>query len=493
MNSKATSPGSPAQHTALRTGSLGVTAIVFFVVATVGPMSALIGGIPLAFALGPGTGVPGLFLFVAALLILFSVGYTAMSRHVVDVGGFYVYIGSAFGRRAQQAAGLVALFSYHTMILALWALLSLITSAFIHEAAGWNVSWIVVMLAGLALVGVLGRRDVNLSAGVLGVLMLAEVAVIAVMDVAVFLQTPASGFTAAPFELGHIFQGDVGAGFMFCVVVFIGFEATAIYSEEAKDPRRTIPRAAYVSVGVIALFHIVSSWALVLAYGTDHVQNAALGDMTNFVYAVADNSLGGTFVVVMKVLFVTSTFAACLGVHNAVSRYQFSLAREGILPRKLAQTHPKWMSPHHSSLAQTVIAMVVILAFHLAGVAPTTIFSLLLAMGTFGLIVLMGALCFAVMYFFGRDHRGENWWVRLAAPLIAGAGFTTVIVLLLKNWDVQTGSSAWFAAYLPWLVPVLAVIGFFLPGSAAGLGRRQADPPVGLAADQPQDTKVEAP
>ncbi|MFJ5304278.1 APC family permease [Streptomyces sp. NPDC088350] len=488
MSSNDTISGSTDQHTALRTGSLGVTAIVFFVVATVGPMSALIGGIPLAFALGPGTGVPGLFLFVAALLILFSVGYTAMSRHVVAAGGFYVYIGSAFGRRAQQAAGLVALFSYHTMILALWALLSLTTSAFIHEATDVNVSWIVVMLAGLALVGILGRRDVNLSAGVLGILMLAEVAVIAVMDVAVIFQTPASNYTAAPFELSHIFHGDVGAGFMFCVVVFIGFEATAIYSEEARDPRRTIPRAAYVAVGVIAVFHIVSSWVMVLAYGTDHVQNAALGDMTNFVYTVADNSLGGAFVVVMKVLFVTSTFAACLGIHNAVSRYQFSLAREGLLPQKLAQTHPKWKSPHHSSLAQTVIAIVVILACYFAGVAPTTVFALLLAVGTFGLITLMGVLCFAVMYFFGRDHRGENWWVRLAAPLIAGAGFATVIVFLLKNWDIQTGSSTWFATCLPWTVPALAVIGFLLPDRVTRQGRHLSGPVSGLT----EDSKAQA-
>ncbi|MEW1723245.1 APC family permease [Streptomyces sp. NPDC093109] len=488
MSSNAASPGPPAQHTALRTGSLGVTAIVFFVVATVGPMSALIGGIPLAFALGPGAGVPGLFLFVAALLILFSVGYTAMSRHVVDAGGFYVYIGSAFGRRAQQAAGLVALFSYHTMVLALWALLSLTTSAFVHEATGWNVSWIAVMLTGLVLVGVLGRRDVNLSAGVLGILMLAEVAVIAVMDVAVIFQTPAGGFTSAPFQLSHIFHGDFGAGFMFCVVVFIGFEATAIYSEEAKDPRRTIPRAAYVAVGVIAVFHIISSWVLVLAYGTAHVQNAALSDMTNFVYTVADNSLGGGFVVVMKVLFVTSTFAACLGIHNAVSRYQFSLAREGLLPRKLARTHPKWKSPHNSSLTQTVIAILAILACYFAGVTPTTVFALLLAVGTFGLITLMGVLCVAVMYFFGRDHRGENWWVRLVAPLIAGAGFGTVTVFLLRNWSVQTGSTTWFANSLPWIVPVLAVAGFMLPGRST----REATGPSSGAEGLSEDRKAEA-
>ncbi|MER5184098.1 hypothetical protein ABT009_38190 [Streptomyces sp. NPDC002896] len=97
-------------------------------------------------------------------------------------------------------------------------------------------------------------------------------------------------------------------------------------------------------------------------------------------------------------------------------------------------------------------------------------------------------LCVAVMYFFGRDHRGENWWVRLAAPLIAGAGFATVIVFLLKNWSVQTGSTTWFANCLPWLVPVLAVIGFLLPGRAERHGKQLSNSAEGLS----EDSKAEA-
>ena len=480
MSTETTATGAETQNGSLRTGTLGVAAIVFFVVATVGPMSAVVGGVPLAFALGPGEGIPGLFVFVAILLVLFSVGYTAMSRYVVSAGGFYVYIGAAFGPRVQRAAGAVALFSYHALILALWALLAMTSSSFLSDMTGWNVSWIVIMVLGLALVGVLGRRDINLNANVLGVLMLAEVAVIAIMDVVVLAKTPGSDYTLAPFKLDNVFSGDVGAGFMFCVVVFIGFEATAIYSEEAREPRKTIPRAAYVAIGVIAVFHVVTAWTVVLHYGPSNVQNAALADPSNFIYNVADATIGGAYVDVMKVLFITSTFAACLGVHNALSRYQFSLARDGVLPNVLTHTHPEWKSPHHSSLSQTLFAIGTIILLWAFGVEPMTVFALLLAIATFGLIVLMAALCVAVVFFFIRDHRDESLWSRLIAPAVAGAGFLTVIVLLLQNRDIQTGSTGWVAQHLPWAIPILAVVGFLLPGRQEG-----AAPDPALAHEQP--------
>jgi amino acid transporter len=268
--------------------------------------------------------------------------------------------------------------------------------------------------------------------------------------------------------------------------VFIGFEATAIYSEEAREPRKTIPRAAYVAIAVVAVFHVVTAWSVVLHYGPSNVQDAALADPGNFVYNVADATIGGAYVDVMKVLFITSTFAACLGVHNALSRYQYSLARDGLLPKALSHTHPVWKSPHKSSLSQTVFAIAAIVVLWAFGVEPMTVFALLMAVGAFGLITLMAALCVAVVYFFIRDRRDESHWSRLIAPAIAGVGFITVIVLLLENWDIQTGSTGWVAQNLPWAIPSLAIIGFLVPG-------RADDPEPSRSADRADEPEQPAP
>ena len=50
---------------------------------------------------------------------------------------------------------------------------------------------------------------------------------------------------------------------LLCFAAFMGFEATTIYSEEAKDPSRTVPRATYLSVLIIGVFYAISTWCMV--------------------------------------------------------------------------------------------------------------------------------------------------------------------------------------------------------------------------------------
>nr|WP_309296823.1 hypothetical protein [Pseudarthrobacter sp. NCCP-2145] len=84
---------------------------------------------------------------------------------------------------------------------------------------------------------------------------------------------------------------------MFAVASMFGFESTAIYSDEAKDPRRTVARATYISVSVIAIFFAFITWMLVSYYGPTAVQGAAgaaveSGDATSFFFTAAVDKLG---------------------------------------------------------------------------------------------------------------------------------------------------------------------------------------------------------
>jgi len=76
-------------------GGLTTPRIVFLVVAAAAPMAAMVGTVPLAFAIGDGAGTPAVFVFAGLTLLCFSVGYAAMSRRVVNTGAFYTYIASA--------------------------------------------------------------------------------------------------------------------------------------------------------------------------------------------------------------------------------------------------------------------------------------------------------------------------------------------------------------------------------------------------------------
>src|SRR4051794_21985774 len=86
----------PGHHTApdeqLSSGRLGVLGIVFFVVAAAAPLVGMTGAVPVAIAAGNGAGAPGAYLVVGLTLLVFSVGYAAMSHRVTNTGAFFAYV-----------------------------------------------------------------------------------------------------------------------------------------------------------------------------------------------------------------------------------------------------------------------------------------------------------------------------------------------------------------------------------------------------------------
>ncbi len=88
-----------------------------------------------------------------------------------------------------------------------------------------------------------------------------------------------TNFDPAGWEIGAL-----GAALIFGFVVFIGFEQTAVYSEEARDPRRTVPRATYVAIGVLTVVYTVVSWTVLMAIGPSHLADALAGDPSGLVF-----------------------------------------------------------------------------------------------------------------------------------------------------------------------------------------------------------------
>jgi amino acid transporter len=84
----------------------------------------------------------------------------------------------------------------------------------------------------------------------------------------------------------------LGIAFLFCITCFTGFEATVVFSEEAKDPHRTIPRAVYYSIAFIGLFYAFTTRALGNSVGAEAVQRAATADPAGFVFAIAEKEVG---------------------------------------------------------------------------------------------------------------------------------------------------------------------------------------------------------
>src|SRR5689334_14179459 len=104
-------------------GSLGTAGMSFFTVSASAPMTVLAGSVVATFAVTGVLAVPLSFLVLAVALWPFTVGYTAMSRHVSHAGVFYSYLAKGLGRVFGVAGGLVALVSYNAIQICLYGLL----------------------------------------------------------------------------------------------------------------------------------------------------------------------------------------------------------------------------------------------------------------------------------------------------------------------------------------------------------------------------------
>lgn len=459
-----TTAEAPMTETGLRPNSLGVAGIVFFVVAAASPLSAVLGASPAAIGVGNGAGAPSAYLLAGALLLVFSVGYAAMSRKVSAGGGFAAYVHAALGERPGRAAGYLASIGYLAMQAGLYGIFGFFANSIFADLLHITMAWWVWSLIAWAIAGTLAYLDIDLSAKVLGVGMILEVIVLLVVSVAIFAQGGAHGMTAVSFTPSVATGGALGLAMMFAFASFIGFEATAIYSEEARDRDRTIPRATYTAVVIITLFLVFTVWSFVVGYGAGKVQSEALHNPDNFVFGLAAQYVGEAWMKIMMVLLITSFFAALLAFQNTVARYLRVLAVRGWAPAPLGRTHPRFRSPHIGSMFASTVSVIAIVVFAAFGLDPyTTLFMWFVGVGTLAIIVLQAVTSVSVAVYFRREPSDHNVWRTLIAPAIGAIGLAIAIVLVLDNWSTMVGASGGFSHVLPWIIPLAVVVGLALP------------------------------
>jgi amino acid transporter len=443
----------------LQPGMLGVAAIVFFVVAAVAPMAAIVGASPIVFSAN-GVAAPATYLLAALLFVVFAVGYVAMSRHITNAGGFVAYIAAGFGTRLATAAAGLAILTYTALQAALWSQFSV----FAHDLAdkfGLDVPGWVWMFAALALVTGLTVRGVDVSLKVLGFLVSLEITAVIILDVAIIVGGGASGNSLAAFDPSALVGPGLGIAFLFCITCFTGFEATVVFSEEAKDPHRTIPRAVYYSIAFIGLFYALTTWALGNSVGAGAVQGAATADPAGFVFAIAEKEVGSWLATAMEVLVVTSFIAMLIGFQNMFARYLYALGRANVLPHRLGTAQGRTGTPANAALLIGIALAVILGGFRAAGADPITVtFSWLLSLGTVALIVILSLTSASIIAFFSRTRLETSIWKTKVAPTVAVLGFGMVAYLAVTNYDVLLGGQGGAAQWLLLLVPLCAGLGF---------------------------------
>ncbi|MEA2178181.1 MAG: hypothetical protein QOG77_1478 [Solirubrobacteraceae bacterium] len=455
--------------TALRRNAMGAPEMVFLVIAFAAPLAASTTNIPMAIGLGNGIGAPGAWLLVGLLLALFSVGYTAMSRHISNAGAFYAYITAGLGRRPGVGAGYVALVAYFASVILIGAFFGFFASAALDSELGIGVSWPVCSMIGLGLVFALCYFGVQTSVRLLGVLLALETLLLVAIIVAVLVDVGPGAYTLSAFSPAEVFSGSPGVALAFIFSTFLGFEATAIFAEEARDPKRTVSRATYVAIAIIAVLYLAAAWSAVAAVGASDAVGVAAGDPGAMIFNIAGDSLGAWSLHAFNILIVTSMFAVLIAAHNSASRYLFALARDGWLPASLASTHPRYRSPHIAGVVQITISAAVVLAYAIAGADPfTQLGATFVGLTTLGVVSLMVLVSIAVIGYFRRGGERASLWTSTIAPGASAVLLTVTLLLIIDNFGLLTGSDSTVIRLLPLVLVVAFVAGLAVAGGRTG-------------------------
>jgi amino acid transporter len=458
--------------------------VLFLTVTGSAPISAMLFNTPISVGYGNGIGTPAGFIVAGIVLLIFGVSYVAMARKVTTAGGFYSFISHGLGRELGMASGFAMVVAYSVFEVSLVGGFAYFASL---KAAryGWHVQWYWLGFAMIAVIAILAYFDIRLSARVLGLALVGEIITLVVFDGFMFADghvsakaiNPVNAFKSLP--AGHfggtaLAAGAAGIGIFFAFWSWVGWEMAPNYGEESKSPKKNVPRAMYISVIGLGFFYTLTSWAGISGYSSfSHAVDVAQNNSANFFFIPAEQ-YGGLFLKDCLSWFIISgSFACGMAFHNTTARYMYSLGREGVLPRFLGRTHPRYHSPHLASTFQSVVAALIVLAFALFAAVDTKlgaadsvgflqVYGLMAVMGVVSILAIQALVSVAIFRYFRTHHKEDHhWWTTITAPLVAAVTQAYVLYLALKNLKFL-GSGYSYAKWLCWgdLVVFLVGLGY---------------------------------
>ncbi|HEK2237814.1 APC family permease [Pseudomonas aeruginosa] len=473
------------QHTVhrLRKNAIGLTDVIFMTIATAAPITAMLGNVPIAVGSGNGHYAPAGYLVATIVLALFAIGYAEMAKQITATGAFYGFISKGIGRVVGMGAGYTITLTYMVFEAAVVGVFGFFANDLVISLFGLDVGWFFYSCLMILTNGILSHYDITLTAKVLGVCLVLEIAILTAVSLAVAFHgggeqgfsfssiNPVNAFKAAEGVIG----ANAGIGLFFAFSSWVGFESSAMYGEESKNPKKIIPLATLLTVVGIGIFYVLVSWMAISGTGAAHsiqlAQNPATA--TEIFYTPTRLYLGEWAVSVFKILVVTGSFACGMAFHNCAARYLYAIGRENLFPilgRTIGRTHVKHSSPHIASAVQSVICAVVVAAFYFAHKDPyADLYALFGILGTMGVLIVQALCAFAIINYFHGKNRNQpdrHWFKTFTAPLLGGIGMLYVVYLLFANLSFAAGDAANSIVFkmIPWIV-----LGSFVLGSGIAL------------------------
>jgi amino acid transporter len=429
-----------------------------------------------------GRAVPLAFALATAGVLLIAYTFVRLCQRFHHAGSVYGFVGATLGPRTGVVAGwaLVGTYVFYGVVTSTAA--GIFGAAALDSLGIWTNQppWAGFAVAAIALIGVLALAVVKVRGGTRLLLTIeaATVTLILVVSVIVLVKLVSgtapgghgvdwSVFTVAPgTDASAVFLGVV-----FGFLSFAGFEAAATLGEEAREPRRSIPRAILGTAIFGGVYFVFVTAVEVMGFGADDAGVAAFTKSPSLL-----GDLGGSYVAAWIGDLITigaaiSAFGCALACAVSAARLVFALSRDGLLPAGLAAVSGSRGTPARATLL-VVIGMYMIIALALFGfhAAPMDVF---VASGTIGTLILLVAYALATvgaarLLFFSGNRQVAIWEVVIPLLALVLIGYT-----LYRNVVPypEGGAGIYPAVSAAWIVlGVLLVL--FRRRAAAAAGER---------------------
>lgn len=320
-------------------------------------------GIAAATKAGPAIVIS--YMIAGSASMFAALSYAELAASVGGTGSAYSYAYSGFGEFIAWMIGWNLLLEYSMSVSTVaigWSgyVTNFLDVIHLHLPKAltmnpFNGGWfdipaasIILLLAGLLCLGVRQSARIN-----------AVIVVIKLLTIAFFIAIAAVNVNTGnwhpffPFGATGIMSGAALVFFS-----YIGFDALSTAVEEAVEPQRTIPIGIIASLVICTVIYIIVS---LLLTGIDHYSNLDMeSPVAEALLNIGYNKAAG----VIAVGAIAGLTTVMLVMFYGLTRIILAMARDGLLPKNLAQIHVQTRTPLR------IIAIMAVLMALIAGLTP---------------------------------------------------------------------------------------------------------------------------
>jgi len=395
---------------ALSTRDLVVYGMIFMV--PIAPFS------PFGFVWDTAKGmVPLAYLIGLVGMFFTAMSYASMSRAFPLAGSVYTYAQRGLHDIAGFFSGWLILLDYILVPALLYLFSAVALRPLFPAVPQWL--WLTAFIVFNAVVNLIGVRfTARLNRWMLGI----ELATLALFVVcgllALHAGKGAGGLTWRPIYDPAVFSlSTVVGATSIAVLSFLGFDGISTLAEESRGDRNAVARATLLSLLLIGALFMLQTWI-----ATDLARGMTFTSAETAFYEIAERAGGRLLrLIVILVVVLASAIANAMAAQAAVARILYAMARDGKLPAVLAKIHPRFQTPHVSTLVVAVISLLVGLFFAERVDDLTSIVN-------FGALSGFLILHLAVINHFFLRSRSRDWLRHVVCPVVGFAIIGYVLV-----------------------------------------------------------------